>query len=114
MLYSLLFFFANEGVPNYYVSVGEYAILPFLGISGITNGLLGGQMIYYLGVLGSTWAAGLRERFLKRDGRLSKRSDGWLLQVETKPLGILLGQLTLGLGTIKHSWVPEFLYVEWC
>lgn len=71
------------------------------------------MIISYWSVLGSTSVDGLREGFLRRDGRLSKRDNGWLLQVETQTLDILLDQLPWGIGVIKNDWMTDFLYVEW-
>ncbi|MBD2753190.1 contractile injection system tape measure protein [Spirosoma validum] len=71
------------------------------------------MVIAYWSALGSTSVAGLREGFFYRDGRLTKRDNGWLLQVERQTIDILLDQLPWGIGVIKHSWMNEFLYVEW-
>lgn len=63
--------------------------------------------------LGSTSADGLREGFLKRYGKLTHRSDGWLLQMEAKTLDILLDRLPWGFGIVQLSWMKEMLFVEW-
>jgi hypothetical protein len=63
--------------------------------------------------LGSTSPAGLREGFLQRSGKLTHREDGWLLQVETKTLDILIDKLPWGMGIIRLGWMPEMLFVEW-
>ena len=63
--------------------------------------------------LGSTTPDGLREGFLKRNGKLTHRSDGWLLQVEAKTLDILLDRLPWGFSMIRLGWMREMLFVEW-
>lgn len=55
----------------------------------------------------------LRAEFLQRNGKLSPRQDGWLLQVERRDFDFLLDQLPWGFSTIKLPWMKEFLYVEW-
>ena len=63
--------------------------------------------------LGDTSPDGLREAFLQRSGKLTHRSDGWLLQVESKTLDILIDRLPWGLGIVQLSWMKEMLFVEW-
>jgi hypothetical protein len=63
--------------------------------------------------LKSTGIDTFRETFLQRMGKLSKIANGWLLQVDQKPVDILLGGLPWGIGVIKLPWMKEILYVEW-
>ncbi len=63
--------------------------------------------------LGDTSRDGLREAFLQRSGKLTHRSDGWLLQVEPKTLDILIDRLPWGLSIVQLSWMKEMLFVEW-
>ena len=63
--------------------------------------------------LGSTSPDGLREGFLRRDGKLEKREAGWYLGVEQKTIDILLDFLPWNLSMIKLPWMPELLRVEW-
>ena len=70
-------------------------------------------VIAHWGALGSVGADSLREGFLQRDGKLTKRSDGWLLQIEKQTLDILLDKLPWGLGIIKLPWQTDILFVEW-
>ncbi len=51
--------------------------------------------------------------FLQRDGALSRMEENWNLKVETRGYDVLLNTLPWGLGMIKTSWMPEFIYVEW-
>ncbi len=65
------------------------------------------------GALGNVSIASLREGFLQRPGKLSKRDTGWLLQVEQQTLDILLDKLPWGIGIVKLPWMEEMLRVEW-
>lgn len=57
---------------------------------------------------------GLREAFLQRPGKLSRRDDSdWLLQIEKKSHDILLDQLPWGIARIQLPWMPAMLHVEW-
>jgi hypothetical protein len=55
----------------------------------------------------------LRGTFLTRPGKLSKRGDDDLLQVETQTFDILLDDLPWGIGTIRLPWMTRLLWVEW-
>jgi len=56
----------------------------------------------------------LRAEFLQRAGKLSRRADGWLLQVEKRDFDFyLLTELPWSFSTIKLPWMKEFLWVEW-
>jgi hypothetical protein len=70
-------------------------------------------IIKYWGALGEVSAESLQEGFLQRDGKLMKRGDGWLLQVEKQTIDILLDRLPWGFGVIKMPWQSEMLFVEW-
>jgi Contractile injection system tape measure protein len=70
-------------------------------------------IIQHWGALGSASPDGLREAFLRRDGKLEMRENGWQLTVERQTIDILLGKLPWGLGIIKLPWMPEMLKVEW-
>ncbi|MFV0436026.1 MAG: contractile injection system tape measure protein [Desulfopila sp.] len=64
--------------------------------------------------LRSTSADGLRQAFLRRPGKLSRRENGdWLLQVESMTVDILLEQLPWGLTMIQLPWMRSMLWVEW-
>lgn len=65
------------------------------------------------GALGDVSIDSLREGFLQRQGKLSKRDTGWLLQVEQQTLDILLDKLPWGIGIVKLPWMEELLRVEW-
>lgn len=64
-------------------------------------------------VLKSTTVGGLRDGFLKRPGKLSRRHGHWRLQVENNAIDVLLDQLPWNLNVIKLPWMKELLMVEW-
>lgn len=72
-----------------------------------------GQVIEYWTALKNTSVEGLRANFLQRAGKLQRRGDVWLLQVEQKTWDVLLGMLPWGIGQIKNQWMEERLVVEW-
>lgn len=63
-------------------------------------------------ILGDTSIAGLREGFLLREGRLS-RKDNWHLLVQASAIDILLETIPWSFGITGHSWMPELLVTEW-
>jgi len=71
------------------------------------------EVIKHWSALKNTGIITFRETFLKRNGKLSKVDNGWLLQVEHKGVDILLSHLPWGIGIIKTPWMNELLYVEW-
>jgi len=71
------------------------------------------QVITYWTALKNTSVEGLRANFLQRAGKLQRRGDVWLLQVEQKTWDVLLGMLPWGIGQIKNQWMEERLVVEW-
>lgn len=71
------------------------------------------EVITQWSVLKNTSIDGLREAFLKRNGKFSKVENGWLLQVEQESIDILLNQLPWGIGIVKLPWMNDMLFVEW-
>jgi hypothetical protein len=71
------------------------------------------QAIKHWSALKNTGIESFRKTFLKRNGKLSKVDNGWLLQVEHRGVDILLSHLPWGIGIIKTPWMNEVLYVEW-
>ncbi len=63
--------------------------------------------------LRNTTAAGLRETFLQRKGKLAWRDQAWRLVVEQHSADVLLGYLPWGLSPIKLPWMALPLYVDW-
>ncbi len=63
--------------------------------------------------LKNTSIDGLRATFLKRDGLITRKNDGWLLQVERKTLDVLLDSIPWGYSTITLPWNGYLIHVEW-
>jgi len=63
--------------------------------------------------LARTSVAGLRETFLRREGRLEHGPNGWRLTVQRKTVDVLLDELTWTRSLVEHRWMPEPLYVTW-
>jgi hypothetical protein len=65
-------------------------------------------------ILKNTSIEGLRNTFLKRNGKLTRTENGWFLQVEPKGgIDMLLNSLPWGLSFIKMNWMPKPLTIEW-
>jgi hypothetical protein len=63
--------------------------------------------------LGEASIAALRTTFLMRPGKLTKRGDEYVLQVETQSFDILLDRLPWGISAVKFPWMKSILWVEW-
>jgi hypothetical protein len=70
--------------------------------------------------LKNTSPDGLREAFLQRKGRLTRKADGWSLKVESDTLDILLyrlpdiqSRLPWSVSIVRLPWMPELLWVDW-
>jgi len=70
-------------------------------------------MIQQWSKLQNTSAAGLREGFLQRSGKLFIKNDMPHVQVESSAIDILLDYLPWSLSIIKLPWMKEILRVEW-
>jgi hypothetical protein len=71
------------------------------------------SVIEHWKALKNTSVNGLRESFLKRDGILSQKENGWLLQVERKTLDVLIDSIPWGYSTVAFSWNEHLIFVEW-
>ena len=69
--------------------------------------------IEYWNILQNTSVDGLRESFLKRNGKLSFDRDNWLLQMEQSPYDMLLQHLPWNMSMIKLPWMDHLLKTEW-
>lgn len=69
--------------------------------------------IKHWGKLGKASPDALREGFFQRDGKLTKKEQGWYLQVEEKSLDVLLDFLPWSISMIRLPWMKELLRVEW-
>jgi hypothetical protein len=63
--------------------------------------------------LGHTSAAGLREGFLLRPGRLRQSAGQWQLAVERQGIDILLDELPWTLSRVKTPFMRSILTVDW-
>jgi len=70
-------------------------------------------MVDHWSVLKNTSIDGLREGFLQRSGKLFRKHEQFILQVESKTIDVLLDQLPWNLSIIKLPWMKELLKVEW-
>lgn len=71
------------------------------------------ELLHDWPALGNTSVAGVRESFLRRNGRLEWRRGAWRLRVEREAIDVLLERLTFGIGVIRQPWMPGRLEVEW-
>lgn len=76
------------------------------------NSLLG-AMLQQWKALGGTTPEGLRETFLRREGRLLRKPDQWQLLVEPGPFDMLVDQLPWGISMLKYPWMERMLHVQW-
>jgi hypothetical protein len=70
-------------------------------------------LVDHWSVLKNTSVEGLREGFLLRGGKLFRKNEQIILQVESKTIDVLLDQLPWNLSMIKLPWMKELLRVEW-
>lgn len=70
-------------------------------------------VIRHWAALKNTTPEGLRETFLRREGRLEKIEDGWRLRVDARGFDVLLARLPWPLSVIRLPWMSETLFVEW-
>lgn len=76
------------------------------------EGLLRGMIDNWKGV-GHTSLAGLRETFLRREGRLRLKDGAWDLLVAPKPFDMLLDTLPWSIAVIRHRWMDRVIHVTW-
>lgn len=70
-------------------------------------------VIEHWSALGACSPPSLRAMFLQREGKISRRSNDYVLQVEAQTVDILLNRLPWGFGMIKLPWMAGFLHTEW-
>ena len=76
------------------------------------NALLN-AVIGHWDALGGASPDALRGTFLTRPGKLSRRGEDDLLQVEPQSFDLLLDRLPWGVGAIHLPWMRRMLWVEW-
>lgn len=70
-------------------------------------------VIGHWSALKNTSIAGLRESFFKRDAILTRRQNGWLLQVERKTLDVLVDRIPWVYHPVRLPWNDYLIMVEW-
>ena len=55
----------------------------------------------------------LREAFIQRPGKLTRKQTHWVVHIEKQTIDILLTKLPWGFGMIQLPWMRERLVVEW-
>lgn len=70
-------------------------------------------VIRYWEVLRNTSPDGLRSAFLLRHGKISRRDNDYVLQIESNASDILLNHLPWGISIVKLPWMNRMLHVEW-
>jgi hypothetical protein len=63
--------------------------------------------------LSNTSVQGLRETFLRREGRLELAPARPRLTVQRKTLDVLVDQVPWSVSLVFHGWMPEPLHVTW-
>ncbi len=63
--------------------------------------------------LKNTSPAGLREGFLRRNGKLFTKNDNLNLQVESNSIDVLLDYLPWNINVIMLPWMNDILKIEW-
>lgn len=71
------------------------------------------SVIEHWRALKNTSVNGLRESFLRRDGLLTQKESGWLLQIERKTIDVLVDSIPWGYNTLTFSWSDNLIFVEW-
>lgn len=70
-------------------------------------------MLAHWPALGGTSVAGLRETFLRREGRLAAADERWKLTVQRKTLDVLVDQVPWSISIVLHPWMPAPVHVTW-
>ena len=64
-------------------------------------------------IIGNTSAAGLRETFLQREGRLQHENERWTLTVQRRTVDVLVEQIPWNHSLVYHPWMAGPLYITW-
>ncbi len=71
------------------------------------------QVIVHWPALKQSSVPSLQQTFLQRMGKLSKKEDKWLLQVEQRTEDVLLQYLPWSYSIIRYPWMKQALFTEW-
>lgn len=64
-------------------------------------------------IIRNTSPDGLRETFLRREGRLQRGGDHWTVTVQRKTVDILVDQIPWNRSIIYHRWMAGPIHVAW-
>jgi hypothetical protein len=78
-----------------------------------TCGQLLRAMISNWTIIAQTSVEGLRETFLRREGKLQAEVDRWNLKVQRKTLDVLVDQIPWSISVIHPAWMTLPLHVTW-
>lgn len=70
-------------------------------------------VVSYWTILKKTSIDGLRNAFLKREGLLRDDEQGWMITIQRDTQDVLLDRIPWGYGTLRMSWSPKMIFVEW-
>ena len=70
-------------------------------------------VITHWAALKNTSIDGLRDSFFKREGILTRKGNGWLLQVERKTLDVLVDRIPWVYNPVRLPWNDYLITVEW-
>jgi hypothetical protein len=71
------------------------------------------QVIVHWPALKQSSVPSLQQTFLQRMGKLSKKEDNWLLQVEQRTEDVLMQYLPWSYSIIRYPWMKQALFTEW-
>jgi Contractile injection system tape measure protein len=71
------------------------------------------QVILHWPALKQSSVPSLQQTFLQRTGKLSKKEDKWLLQVEQRTEDVLMQFLPWSYSIIRYPWMKQALFTEW-
>jgi len=71
------------------------------------------QVIVHWPALKQSSVPSLQQTFLQRTGKLSKKEDKWLLQVEQRTEDVLMQFLPWSYSIIRYPWMKQALFTEW-
>lgn len=70
-------------------------------------------VVGYWSVLGHTSVDGLRESFVRRNGRIGEQEHGYLLRVEPRSYDLLLESLPWSFSVVKFPWMRKTITTDW-
>lgn len=70
-------------------------------------------VIQHWSALKNTSIEGLREGFLLREGKITKKEEQFSLYISQKTIDMLLNKLPWGISYIKLPWMKNILSVQW-